>query len=125
MTCVAEHFAYSNPLGTAIRTIRLERGMSMRELAEAVGLSVPYICQQETGTAKSSLSLERLTQIAEALNVDPALFLEPALRVSRRVTLRMYPDDPPIKRAFALALSRAWADVDEDKATALMTALGW
>ncbi|MCO5730986.1 helix-turn-helix domain-containing protein [Rhizobium sp. SSA_523] len=51
-----------------IRTYRTYRKMSVSELAEAAGISQPYLSEIESG--KKTGSVEVLKRIARALNVD-------------------------------------------------------
>jgi DNA-binding XRE family transcriptional regulator len=51
-----------------IKVWREYRGMSQQELAELVGISVPYLSQLETGKRKGSL--EVLAAIAKSLRVS-------------------------------------------------------
>jgi DNA-binding XRE family transcriptional regulator len=50
-----------------IRVWRKRRGLTQRELAEAVGISPPYLSQLESGKRKGAT--EVLSAIAEALNL--------------------------------------------------------
>ncbi len=61
-------------IGGKIREMRELRGLSQIELAERVGLSYQQIQKYEKG--KSSISVERLFQIAYALNVSIQTFFE-------------------------------------------------
>lgn len=60
----------SEELGEAIRVRRHELGLSRRELADASGLSYPYVSQLETGYRLPSQ--KSLHLLARALHVDPA-----------------------------------------------------
>jgi ribosome-binding protein aMBF1 (putative translation factor) len=51
-----------------IRTFRKYRGMSMTELADAAGISQPYLSEIESG--KKTGSVDVLKRIANALKVD-------------------------------------------------------
>src|SRR4051812_12570253 len=62
--------AYYEALGRAIRVLRTERGMERKDLAQAAGLSYPYVSEIETG--KKRASSKALFLIAEALGVRPA-----------------------------------------------------
>lgn len=53
---------------SSIRTLRKYRGMTISELAEAAGLSQPYVSEIETG--KKTGSVDALRRIAVALKVD-------------------------------------------------------
>src|SRR3954469_19316467 len=59
--------AYYEALGRAIRVLRTERGMERKDLAEAAGLSYPYVSEIETG--KKRASSKALFVIAQALGV--------------------------------------------------------
>jgi transcriptional regulator with XRE-family HTH domain len=59
-------------IGEKIREVRRLKGISQTELAEKVGLSYQQIQKYEKG--KSSISVERLFQIAYALNVSIKTF---------------------------------------------------
>src|SRR6476619_5920518 len=62
------------PIGDRLRATRQERGLSLRELAERLGLSPSLISQVETGRARPSVST--LYAIANELDVslDELLF---------------------------------------------------
>lgn len=55
-------------LGARIRTIRHERGLSLRDLGGLTGLSISFLSLVERG--RSGLALTSLHTIAEALGVD-------------------------------------------------------
>jgi len=61
---------YYEALGRAIRVLRTERGLARKELAEAAGLSYPYLSEIETGRKRPSS--KALFVIAEALGVRPS-----------------------------------------------------
>lgn len=64
-------------LNERVRTLRKERGMSLRQLAEATGLSAALLSQVERGTTDPSLSTVR--KLAAVLGADlPTLFAEDA-----------------------------------------------
>lgn len=56
-------------LGAAIRSVRHLRGMTLVQLADATGLSHPFLSQLERGLAQPSLS--SLRRIAVALQTSP------------------------------------------------------
>ena len=62
-----------SPIGAAIRERRKRLGMTLRELALACGLSVPFLSQVERNQALPSLV--SLTAIAGALGVEMAYFV--------------------------------------------------
>ena len=60
--------------GNPIKVWREYRGMTQQQLAEQVGISVPYLSQLETEKRKGSL--EVIAAIAKALHVSLDLFVE-------------------------------------------------
>jgi DNA-binding XRE family transcriptional regulator len=64
---------YYEALGRAIRVLRTERGLERKDLAEAAGLSYPYLSEIETGRKRASS--KALFVIAEALGVRPSELL--------------------------------------------------
>jgi transcriptional regulator with XRE-family HTH domain len=61
-------------IGERIKALRSDRGMTLAELAEMVGLSAGYLSQIERD--KITPSLTTLLDIASALNVGPRYFFE-------------------------------------------------
>ena len=55
--------------GEKLKTMRIEKRMSLRRLADIIGVSAPYLSDVERGQ-RSSLSAEHLAKVAEALNLD-------------------------------------------------------
>ena len=55
-------------LGMRIKQLRTKQGLSVRDLAEKVGVSHAYISMLETG-AKTNPSLDLVKQLAKALKV--------------------------------------------------------
>jgi len=62
------------PVGSHIRTRRKELGMTLQGLAEASGLSAPFISQVECN--QSVPSIVSLVKLARALDVDMNYFVE-------------------------------------------------
>lgn len=60
--------------GNPIKVWREYRGMTQQQLAEQVGISVPYLSQLETEKRKGSL--EVIAAIAKVLHVSLDLFVE-------------------------------------------------
>ncbi|MEX2375047.1 MAG: helix-turn-helix transcriptional regulator [Dehalococcoidia bacterium] len=58
---------HSEAVGRAIKVLRAARGLSRKELAEAAGISYPYLSEIESGTKAGSS--RALRPIAEALGV--------------------------------------------------------
>ncbi len=63
-------------LGLTISYYRKLKGLTQEELARAVGLSRTHISNIEAPRMKSSVSLDKLFDIAEILNVPVAKFFE-------------------------------------------------
>ncbi len=59
-------------LGSLIRRLRRERGMSLRDLGRATGFSISFLSLVERG--RSSISLTSLHTVAVALGVDMSAF---------------------------------------------------
>jgi quercetin dioxygenase-like cupin family protein/lambda repressor-like predicted transcriptional regulator len=57
-------------VGKAIRTLRKEKGLSLRELSRLAGLSTGFLSMVERG--RSSLALTSLNNVAKALDTDLA-----------------------------------------------------
>jgi XRE family transcriptional regulator, aerobic/anaerobic benzoate catabolism transcriptional regulator len=60
-------------LGRRTRTLRLERGWTIREVAERSGLSQRFLVQLEAG--EGNISVRRLGEVARALQTTPAALL--------------------------------------------------
>lgn len=74
--------------GAEIRRARLAAGLSMRGLAEKVGVSAATVCAIEKGT--TGLTVGRLHAIAAALDMAPGRFLTP-IDVCRESAPRYHP----------------------------------
>jgi transcriptional regulator with XRE-family HTH domain len=55
-------------LGNRVRSLRLSRNLSVRELAEQAGVSMSYVYAIESGVRGSNL--KKLSKIASALSVS-------------------------------------------------------
>lgn len=65
-----ENDYYYNIIRKNIKKFRKERKLTQQQLAEAVDLSVDYICEIESPTKNKSFSIVALGRIADALQVD-------------------------------------------------------
>ncbi len=61
-------------VGNNIRTCRTNAGMTLEELAEKAEMSWPYISEVERG--RENISLDKLAQLAKALNVRLSKLVE-------------------------------------------------
>ncbi|MCG3088013.1 helix-turn-helix domain-containing protein [Sporosarcina cyprini] len=64
----------SKELGLKIRSIRKQRKLTLKEIADATGFSISFLSQLELG--KSSATLESLKKIAMVLHVSPGHFFD-------------------------------------------------
>lgn len=73
-------------IGKKIKEFRRRNNLTQERLAEKVDLSVTYICMIETG--RKHLSLQKIAQIAEALDVtvDKLLYEHLSKKISDYVT---------------------------------------
>lgn len=59
-------------IGPTLKNLRKDRKLTLKQLAEETGVSISFLSQVERG--KSSVTLESLRKIADALHVDPSVF---------------------------------------------------
>lgn len=72
-------------LGATLRLLRVDAGLSLRDMARRIGVSSAYLSRVENGV-DAPPTVERLTAIARELDVPPALLMDVANRVSPYVT---------------------------------------
>ena len=65
-------------LGTAIRELRSEQGMSQEGLAHEIGLDRSYVGGIEIERGEHNLTLMNLLKIAERLGIEPSALLKHA-----------------------------------------------
>src|SRR6476620_9317950 len=70
--------------GAALRILRTDAGLSLRRLAEQVGVYTAYLSRVENGH-DAPPTADRLVAIAEALGLPPSLLLELAHKVDPSV----------------------------------------
>ncbi|QRO00897.1 PTS sugar transporter subunit IIA [Archangium violaceum] len=68
-------------LGATIRLLRVDAGLSLRDLARRIGVSSAYLSRVENGL-DAAPTPERLAAIARELGVPPTLLMDVAHRVS-------------------------------------------
>jgi nitrogen PTS system EIIA component len=90
--------------GAALRILRTDAGLSLRQLAEQVGVSNAYLSRIENGH-DAPPTADRLVAIAEALGLPPSLLLELAHKVDPSVT--GYLERVPSAAALFLDIARA------------------
>lgn len=59
-------------IGVTLKNLRKERKFTLKELAQQTSVSISFLSQVERG--KSSVTLESLKKIADALDVNPSVF---------------------------------------------------
>jgi transcriptional regulator with XRE-family HTH domain len=67
---------YREIVGSNIRTYRTNAGLTLEKLAEMADLSWPYLSEIERG--RENISLDKLAQLAKALNVTLSQLVENA-----------------------------------------------
>jgi len=79
-----------SPIGSRLRRLRMERGLSLREAGRRAGLSTSFLSAVERGAAAASLaSLQRLTAAYGVTTLD--LFQPASGRKGRRIGRRRRP----------------------------------
>jgi XRE family aerobic/anaerobic benzoate catabolism transcriptional regulator len=76
-------------LGMAVRALRTDKGLTMRELGERAGVSERFLVQLETGDA--NISVARLEDVAEALGTTAARLLTAANEQPRAPAAKALP----------------------------------
>src|SRR3981189_1618605 len=78
-------------LGGRIRSLREARGMKLKQLADATGLSDAFVSRLERGQGSSSVA--NLIQIAQALDIGVSeLFADPLAQLRSDVTVHRHGD---------------------------------
>lgn len=80
----------SEPLGQRIKKERLALVMTQRDLADAVGITVPYMSKIEAG--KETPTEEKLVKLAEVLKLNPDELILAAGRMPADVMDRVAAD---------------------------------
>src|SRR5688572_27822521 len=88
-------------IGRRIQRLRVERGLTQQELAEAIGVQPETISRAETGA--SAMSVERLDHVARALRVSLAQLVDVAGDV-------LPPEEPTVSETELLRLHRQLDD---------------
>jgi len=70
---------YYNILRKNIKKYRKEKHMTQQQLADAVDLSVDYICEIESPTKNKSFSIVTLGRIADAMEIDIREFFDKSI----------------------------------------------
>lgn len=89
--------------GSTLRLLRVDAGLSLRDLARRIGVSSAYLSRVEHGL-DAAPTPERLEAIARELDVPPTLLMDVAHRVNPFVS--SYLEQEPAARALVLELAR-------------------
>jgi len=97
-------------VGSSLRRLRLESGVSLRDLARRLGVSSAYLSRVENGL-DAAPTPERLEAIATELGLPAAMLLEAGHRTSPLVT--RYVEHQPQAAALFFAIARAQLEPEE------------
>jgi len=89
--------------GATLRLLRMDAGLSLRDLARRIGVSSAYLSRVEHGL-DAVPTPERLTAIAQGLDVPPTLLMDVAHRVNPVVS--SYLEQEPAARALVLEVAQ-------------------
>lgn len=89
--------------GATLRLLRVDAGVSLRALAQEIGVSSAYLSRVENGHDQAPTA-DRLIEIARALDLPPTLLLDLAQRVTPFVA--RYLEDVPSASCLFLEIAR-------------------
>lgn len=75
-----------NDIGVKIKSLRKERKLTLKQIADHTNLSISFLSQVER--SKSSITLESLKKISEALGVNPSYFFSESDRKAETTVMR-------------------------------------
>lgn len=76
----------SEQLGERIKQLRLDKNLTLKDVAKRTGLSISFISQLEHN--KTSATLESFKKVSEALGVNPSYFFKTAETDARSTVVR-------------------------------------
>jgi XRE family transcriptional regulator, aerobic/anaerobic benzoate catabolism transcriptional regulator len=101
-------------LGHRVRALRLQRGWTLRELAQHSSVSTRFLVQLESG--RGNISVRRLADLAGALNTSPAALLTPSERSEPPVIIALLglrgAGKTTVGRRLAKRLARLFVELD-------------
>lgn len=109
-----------NPFGKMLRQERKEKGITLAEMADALGVSSPYLSQMETGAkAITPAIIEKVIRYFDFNASDADALRRAAARSTPQhvdsVTIRLSPDasarDRQLATSFALSFNRMKPDL--------------
>ena len=89
------HDELQEATGRAIRARRAELGMTLRDLADACGISYSYLSEIERGGSGKRVTTDKLMAVAHALGLTPSDLLERGEALWRSATPVAAEDAPP------------------------------
>lgn len=98
--------------GPALRALREEKGVKLRELSDQLVVSLPYLSDVERGE-RDPLSNSRIIRVALYLKVDPMPLLAIATKERGRVVLEV-PQADSLRVQTAMMLSLWWPDASDE-----------
>lgn len=104
--------------GAKIRHLREQAKKSMKDLANALGVSVVYISDIERGRRNPPQG-DKLHKIADFLNISREEVETWALKERKRVELDLKSESGPISDA-ALVLARRWDSITDAEAEEIL-----
>ncbi len=79
-------FKMQTGFGTKLRELRLEKDLTLRELAEAAGVDFTYLSKIENDRVEHLPSVETIRDLAQALKVDAVELLQLANKLPPELT---------------------------------------
>lgn len=104
--------------GATVRKLRENAKISLRDLANAVGVSAVYLSDIERGRRNPPQD-DKLKKIADFLHINPQELEELAIKDRKRVELELPSDRGTVSDA-ALALARRWDYLTDAQAAAII-----
>lgn len=118
------HMTESTNFPEALRAARTARGWTLKQLADAVGLSASYLSDLEHGR-RAAPEVGRIRRLAGAMKVDHGPLVDAARRDAREAPLSLDGPGPDgdLRDPVALALSRKWSGLSPKQVRAIARVL--
>ena len=118
----------NSKLGIFLKKYRLDRGMKMREMAQGLDVTSPYLCSMESGGREPTDSfIKRLTRFMGGLpgGYNKIEFMRAVELSTSTFTIRLPKDTSDTVRQCVLEVSRALSagSLTDDQCRAIMDAL--
>ena len=107
----------NDTFGKLLRSLRLESGVGLRELARLIEKSPGYLSDVESGNVPPP-SEETIVQIASALNVDKKALLKAAKKIDPELS-EYVAEQPQVADFLRMAKDQEFNDDDWDRLTQL------